>query len=131
LYVDYGTKKAKLTCVSPKGEFISDWKTFSGEPFTQFKVKSGYDNAGRRCWFDNLKIEKITAAEVASIVGDANGDGQVTMADANAIVNYFLAVDKSTIENFDVTAADINGDGEISMADANAAVNIFLGVTVE
>ncbi len=131
LYVDYGTKKAKLTCVSPKGEFISDWKTFSGEPFTQFKVMSGYDNAGRRCWFDNLKIEKITAAEVVSVVGDVNGDGKVTMADANAIVNYFLAEDKSTIDNFDVTAADVNGDGGITMADANSVVNIFLGVTVE
>lgn len=132
MYLDYGTKKVKLSCVSAAGEFVTDWKDFDGNAFTQFELKCGYDGSAsqRRCWFDNLKIQKI-AADAVALVGDANGDGQVTMADANAIVNYFLAEDKTTIENFDVTAADINGDGEITMADANAAVNIFLGNSVE
>ena len=57
--------------------------------------------------------------------GDVNGDGSITMADANAVVNYFLATDKP--ENFDVESADVNGDGSITMADANQIVNMFLG----
>ncbi len=61
------------------------------------------------------------------IPGDVNGDGNVTMADANAVVNYFLADDKSGITNFNVKAADVNGDKAITMADANAIVNMFLG----
>ena len=59
--------------------------------------------------------------------GDVNGDGSITMADANAVVNYFLATDKP--ENFDVESADVNGDGSITMADANQIVNMFLGGT--
>ena len=59
--------------------------------------------------------------------GDVNGDGSITMADANAVVNYFLATDKP--ENFDVESADVNGDGDITMADANQIVNMFLGGT--
>lgn len=39
------------------------------------------------------------------------------MADANAVVNYYLATDKP--EDFDVESADVNGDGGITMADAN------------
>ena len=65
------------------------------------------------------------------ILGDANGDGHITMADANLVVNYFLATDKSTI-NINIEAANVNGDvdGEgkpsITMADANQIVNMFL-----
>lgn len=58
-------------------------------------------------------------------LGDVNHDGAITMADANAVVNYFLATTKP--EDFDIEAADVNEDGSITMADANAIVNIFLG----
>jgi hypothetical protein len=62
----------------------------------------------------------------ASMLGDVNNDGSVTMADANAVVNYFLAEDKNSIEGFNIKAADVNGDNDITMADANAIVNMFL-----
>ncbi len=57
--------------------------------------------------------------------GDVNHDGSITMADANAVVNYFLATDKPS--DFDKETADVNGDGSITMADANMIVNMFLG----
>ena len=66
-----------------------------------------------------------------SHLGDVNNDGAVTMADANAVVNYFLATDKPS--SFDVDNANVNGDADddgkpsITMADANAIVNMFLG----
>ena len=59
------------------------------------------------------------------ILGDVNHDGSITMADANAVVNYFLATDKPS--DFDKETADVNGDGSITMADANMIVNMFLG----
>ena len=60
-----------------------------------------------------------------AVMGDCNGDDAVTMADANAVVNYYLATNKP--EDFDVESADVNGDGDITMADANQIVNMFLG----
>lgn len=63
--------------------------------------------------------------ETVSVRGDVNHDGSVTMADANMVVNYFLATDKP--EGFDTTAADVNKDGSVTMADANQIVNMFLG----
>ena len=65
---------------------------------------------------------KITFGE-ESQEGDANCDQEVTMADANTIVNKFLTGD---VKNINVTAADANCDGIITMADANATVNLFL-----
>jgi hypothetical protein len=64
------------------------------------------------------------------VLGDVNGDGVVTMADANVVVNYFLADETTKAQmiqdGFNVEKADVNGDGSITMADANQIVNIFL-----
>jgi len=74
-------------------------------------------------WKNFFFIEKFR------VEGDSNGDDTVTMADANAVVNYFLAkgTDGFVEGDFDEEAADVNGDGEITMADANQIVNMFLG----
>lgn len=58
------------------------------------------------------------------VLGDVNNDDMITMADANAVVNYFLASDKPA--DFNVDAGDVNCDGDVTMADANQIVNIFL-----
>lgn len=57
------------------------------------------------------------------LLGDVNGDGEVTIADANAIVNYYLG---ETSDGIDKEAADVNGDGEITISDANAIINTFI-----
>ena len=61
------------------------------------------------------------------IKGDVNGDGLVTMADANLVVNYYLSADKDLFTGLGLYVADCNGDGEITMSDANWIVNCYLG----
>lgn len=56
--------------------------------------------------------------------GDANGDGQVTITDAVAIVNDILG---NASANFIRRAADVNRDTNISITDAVGVVNIILG----
>ena len=51
-----------------------------------------------------------------------NGDGEVNIADINAIINVIL----TGAEN---AAADVNGDGEINIADINAIINLILGAS--
>ena len=74
-------------------------------------------------WKDFFFVETKPADK-----GDANGDDAVSMADANAVVNYFLAKGTSQFvdDNLDEDAADVNGDGQVTMADANQIVNMFL-----
>lgn len=74
----------------------------------------------------DLYVAADYADEVAFILGDVNGDGVVTVADANMIMNYYLNKLDGT-EKFNVKAADVNGDGVITMSDANAVVNMALG----
>ena len=79
-----------------------------------------YKNAEQ--WKEFLLIEALPNNK-----GDANGDDAISMADANAVVNYFLAKGTSQFidDNFDEEAADVNNDGQVT-TDANQIVNMFL-----
>ena len=54
------------------------------------------------------------------LLGDANNDGDINMADAKSVVNYILGNPDSS---FNAEAADANQDGKISMADVMFIVN--------
>ncbi len=60
------------------------------------------------------------------LLGDVNGDGKVTPADAIMILyHYFGVVQTDFIE----AAADVNGDGKVTPADAIGALYIYFGAT--
>ena len=53
--------------------------------------------------------------------GDLNGDGEVNIADVNAIINIILGGSDNSQGR-----SDVNEDGEVNIADANAIINIIL-----
>jgi len=53
------------------------------------------------------------------IPGDVNGDGEVNIADVNAIIDMILT--GNTQPN-----GDVNGDTEVNIADVNAVIDIIL-----
>ena len=63
----------------------------------------------------------FTLAANASIKGDVNNDGEVNIADVNAVINVILGGGGSN------TSGDVNADGEINIADVNAIIDIILG----
>jgi len=56
--------------------------------------------------------------------GDVNSDGEVTIADVNAIIDIILG---ATVDDETMSRADVNGDGEVTIADVNAVIDIILG----
>ena len=74
-------------------------------------------------YFDNIKVE-IDKDHYVYQRGDANGDGEVTIADVVTIVDYTLGKASPT---FVESAADLNNDGQINVSDVVALVNILLG----
>ena len=56
------------------------------------------------------------------LLGDANGDGTVSIADVTAIINR---INNATTGTFIQAAADVNGDGIISIADVTGVINII------
>lgn len=57
------------------------------------------------------------------LMGDANNDGEVTMADANLTLNYSLEAD---VDYICLPQADMDGNGEITIEDAEAITNLYL-----
>ena len=88
--MDYGTKTMYCNISSPNGSTTSEEVAFEGIP-EKYVLQSNYDNtfATRRCWFDNLKIERITAGEAAG-VATIKADAQ------NAAAIYNLAGQRLT-----------------------------------
>lgn len=68
-------------------------------------------------------IKDTELKEQSVLLGDVNMDGNVTMADANMVVNYFLG---GEVHEVNMMTIDVNQDGVVTMADANMIVNIFL-----
>ena len=58
------------------------------------------------------------------IPGDVNGDGEITIADANSVID--IVVMGGNAGHTRAPAADVNDDGEINIADVNAIINIIL-----
>jgi hypothetical protein len=57
--------------------------------------------------------------KTAGVNGDVNGDGEVNIADVNAIIDMILS---GTVD----PAGDVNGDSEVNIADVNAVIDIIL-----
>ena len=108
--LDYGTKTMYCNIVARTGSQITTPVKFDGSQVARFLVKSDYNNADRRCWFDNLKIQRINAAAVEA-KGDANGDGTVDVADVDFVIE--------AIGGEYTKAADVNGDGAVDVADVD------------
>ena len=51
--------------------------------------------------------------------GDVNGDGEVNVADVNALVGMILSGDLQT-------SGDVNGDGEVTVSDVNSLIEMIL-----
>ena len=65
-----------------------------------------------------ITLRFVKGNVIEPIVSDVNGDGEVNIADVNAVINMIL---DSPAEN-----GDVNGDGEVNIADVNAIIDIIL-----
>ena len=83
-------------------------------------------NTNANMIYANLYIEYTPTSQ--RLLGDANGDGEVNVADVTMTVDYILS-NGSEFEHFVFPNADIDGNGIISVTDVTAIVDIILGVT--
>lgn len=66
------------------------------------------------CHYPNHSVEPVHP------YGDVNFDGEVTVADVNAIIEVIL---KDVVNG----SADVNGDGEVTVADINSVISVIIG----
>ena len=69
------------------------------------------------------KFYSTKFTSIGSIIGDANNDGDVNVADLAAVVNCIMG---KADTDYDKDLADVNGDGDVNVADIAAVVNMIL-----
>ncbi|MBR0136520.1 MAG: hypothetical protein IJM18_09970, partial [Clostridia bacterium] len=110
-------------------------------PMNGVVLEGFYDENGELVsegeWDDSLKAykydcryfgEKPTGTINArfSILGDINGDGEVTPMDALLLMRFCMGVlDENQVDS---RRADVNGDGAVDLMDANAVLRITIGL---
>ena len=67
IVLDYGTKTMYCTTSSSKGTVTTEAIALPELVPAKFVLYSGYNNADRRCWFDNLIIQNIAAGDPAGV----------------------------------------------------------------
>ena len=75
--------------------------------------------SGMRVNVDDITIYGRT--QEPSISGDVNGDGEVNIADINALIDLILS-------GVSDAHFDVNNDNEVNLADINAVIDIILGL---
>ena len=77
----------------------------------------GEKNSAAESYAETYGIAFVALGESAhGKVGDTNGDGKVTVADATQIQKHLANILK--LEGAELEAADTNGDGKVTVADA-------------
>ncbi len=90
--------------------------------YVPYAALDGYQNA--TYWRNFANILPISSEVVAGILGDANGDGEVTITDVTVTVN---AIIKQEHNQFKWQLADMNFDGAITIADITCIVSAVMG----
>ena len=64
-------------------------------------------------------------AQTPQVTGDVTGDGQVDIADVNAVVNAMLGM--AAMAQTPQVMGDVTGGGQVDIADVNAVITTMLG----
>lgn len=102
----------------------------SGLRVHSFAVEYGVDSEGYEevtlftfKAYNGMAVYKIgrnvDAGQTTATVGDVNGDGEVNIADVNALIDMIL-------KGINEPSGDVNDDGEVNIADVSAVIDIIL-----
>lgn len=135
---NWSTDAVRVVAASSNGSAIS---AGDGEVCTiRILIGTGLKAGKYSIWLRNMSISDTDAVSydkdnyTSAIVvydldlGDANGDGNVTVADMTAIAHHVLG---NTPEGFSPKAADANQDGLVNVADYTAVAHLLLYGSIE
>jgi hypothetical protein len=71
-------------------------------------------------------VDLLVEEPEADIIGDADGDGEVTTADALLALRYVMGLDE--LDEEQLAQADVDGDGEVTMIDCLLIQRYVMGV---
>ncbi len=92
-----------------------------------FRINQTSGSDKMNCYLDDIRLYYKDKWPPKLMKGDVNGDGEVNIADINALIDMIL---NDTPETYKLQAADVNGDGEITIADVNMIIDLIVNSDV-
>lgn len=106
----------------------TNWCAQLSRSGSTFSLNYQYADSPQSYRCNNNFVETITLFlstdfqfEASAILGDVNGDGEVTVTDVSMVVQYTLG--QTIPDGFNPQAADVNGDGIVSVSDITSLLN--------
>lgn len=109
-----------------KADFNYDTLTYSVDEnktaYDQYTFKGQFDYMAdwlmsRSAWISEQWKSYLVSTDEASLLGDADLNGKISIKDATAIQKYSA---KISLEDFSMTLSDVNLDGKVNVKDATA-----------
>ena len=85
-----------------------------------YRVRANYIDGTQSPWSKSLIV---TLAEGSHCSGDVDHDGELSISDVSALIDYLLAGDSN---NVCLACADVDGDGEVAIADVTVLIDRLL-----
>ena len=104
---------------SEKGELNVIFNTGENNAMTEAQITT----ARNKYWLPRKYNGSTWVELTASMRGDVNGDGSVSIGDVTALIDFLLSGDASGINQ---AAADCNQDNGVSIGDVTALIDFLL-----
>jgi hypothetical protein len=92
------------------------------EGYYEYMVKAIYTDGTESIW-SNIEHVTLTGEGDELLIGDVNGDGEVSVADVTRLIDYILGHEEAIVS---LEVADVNDDGEVSVADVTRIIDLII-----
>lgn len=96
---------------------LPNYQFYNGDPVPTYKLRNIREDV------ENGEVSFNFVVTTELVMGDANGDGNVNVADIVEMVNCILG---NASDSLVAAAADVNNDGQINVTDIVMVVNMIL-----
>jgi hypothetical protein len=87
----------------------------------KFTLNKGGETGDHTLAMKSFSCHYAHTSAPQGLTGDVNGDGEVNIADINALIDHILTGTTGS-------AADVNADGEVNIADINAVIDLIMNM---
>ena len=108
------------------GAYKNDWQTTSVriDAGTHTLMWSYVKDSSLNPEGDYFAVDNVAVmTDVIIMLGDVNGDGNVTISDVTALIDYLLSGDEGSVLMIN---CDVNKDGKVAISDVTALIDLLL-----
>ena len=118
----YSTDQGETWTAVVENQAAGDWQQYGYKLGVEGDIRLRFVCHGSSSKRINLDDVFMSRYVPAILMGDVDGDGELTMADVRMLANAIVG---KVAANYNPAVADVNGDGHITLAEVTALVNII------